>query len=218
MGTRGRDTTPLTQSPARSSGTSPSSLHHTLTEVDHATKSAHRGERHSSSTSSDSSEPCHSANEHLSDDQATPPERDPSAANLTSASSQVPASRRRDAQRDSEVPRVRGPPRARAGERRKEDNAGAAAVTDPSHAAIAMYEEWPLSDAILKCVNDNGTLTVPVQFTWATACGAHGHHVHPDNERGSKSHRTSTRPKGRLMPRRATKNAPDLNILNRGLV
>ncbi|KAK4074920.1 hypothetical protein Purlil1_12832 [Purpureocillium lilacinum] len=70
----------------------------------------------------------------------------------------VPASRRRDAQRDSEVPRVRGRSRACAEQRAKEGNAAtAAAVTGLSHAAIAMYEEWPLSDATL---NSHGPLPV----------------------------------------------------------
>ncbi|KAK4077220.1 hypothetical protein Purlil1_12434 [Purpureocillium lilacinum] len=87
---KGRDATPLTQSPARSSGTSPLSLQkHALTEVDHAKESAHNGERHSTGTSGDSAEPCHHANERLSNDQATPPDRGPSVANLPSASSQV---------------------------------------------------------------------------------------------------------------------------------
>ena len=65
---------------------------HTLTEVDHAKDYAHSGERHNTSTSGDSAEPCHSADEHLSNDQATPPDRDPSEANVPSASSQGPAS------------------------------------------------------------------------------------------------------------------------------
>ncbi|KAK4075235.1 hypothetical protein Purlil1_12725 [Purpureocillium lilacinum] len=90
---RGHDAAPVMQSPTRSSGTSPSSLQsHTLTEVDHAKESAHNGECHSTSTACDSSEPCHSANEHLLNDQATPPNRDPSVAEPPSASSQVPAS------------------------------------------------------------------------------------------------------------------------------
>ena len=114
----------------------------------------------------------------------------------------VPASRRRDAQRDSEVPRVRGPSRARAEQRRKEDNAGAATVTGPSHAAIAMYEEWPLSDAILKCVHDNGTSTFQLQFTWATAIGASDHHDHTRSKPGSKGARSSTRARSKQVSRK----------------
>ncbi|PWI63943.1 hypothetical protein PCL_02564 [Purpureocillium lilacinum] len=71
---RVRDATRLTQSPARSSD------------------SAHNVDRHSTGTSGDSAEPCHPANEHLSNDQATPPDRDPSIANLPFSSSQVPTS------------------------------------------------------------------------------------------------------------------------------
>ena len=52
--------------------------------------SAHNVDRHCTGTSDDSTEPCHPTNEHLSDDQATAPDRDPSVANLPFASSQVP--------------------------------------------------------------------------------------------------------------------------------
>ncbi|KAK4073562.1 hypothetical protein Purlil1_13024 [Purpureocillium lilacinum] len=134
----------------------------------------------------------------------------------------VSASRRRDAQRNSELPRVRGPSRARGEKRGKEDNAGAAAVTDPAHAAIAMYEEWPLSDAILKCVHDNGTSTFQLQFTWATACGARGrggHHYHTESESGNKGSRSSKRaPRGQVVSRkRTTENLPGTNISKSGL-
>lgn len=114
----------------------------------------------------------------------------------------VPASRRRDTQRDFEGPRARGPSRARRENRGKEDNAGAATVTGPSHAAIAMYEEWPLSDAILKCVHDNGTSTFQLQFTWATASGAYDHHDHTRRKPGSKGARSSTRARSKQVSRK----------------
>ena len=63
-----------------------------MTEVAHAKESAHNEEHHSTGTSGDSTEPCHPANEHLSNDQATPLDRGSSVPNLPSASLQAPPS------------------------------------------------------------------------------------------------------------------------------
>lgn len=42
------------------------------------------------------------------------------------------------------------------------------------HAAIASYDEWLLSDAVLKCVQENGTATFQLQFaSVVTPCMAH---------------------------------------------
>lgn len=42
---------------------------------------------------------------------------------------------------------------------------------------IASYEEWLLSDAVLKCIRDNGTMTFQMQFTHTPSpCGIHAKH------------------------------------------
>ncbi|OAQ58054.1 chromo (CHRromatin organization MOdifier) domain-containing protein [Pochonia chlamydosporia 170] len=42
---------------------------------------------------------------------------------------------------------------------------------------IANYEEWFLSDAMLKCIRDNGTMTFQMQFTHTPSpCGIHAKH------------------------------------------
>ncbi|KND93007.1 hypothetical protein TOPH_02388 [Tolypocladium ophioglossoides CBS 100239] len=86
----------------------------------------------------------------------------------------IPAPRRRDARRGSE--QLQGPKLHRAGKvkRGTGGNARSTRTDNPAHAAIAIYEEWPLANAVLKCVQDNGTATFQLQFTWATECKANG--------------------------------------------
>lgn len=105
----------------------------------------------------------------------------------------IPALRQRDAQRNSRLPRARGPCRARKEKGGKGGNAGAT----PAHTAITVYEEWPLPNAVLKCVQDNSTATFQLQFTWATARKGHDSQVQPACKRRQLSKKTQHGPETR---------------------
>lgn len=37
----------------------------------------------------------------------------------------------------------------------------------------ASYQEWPLPEATLKCVRENGRATFQLEFTWGSPCATH---------------------------------------------
>ncbi|KJZ71100.1 hypothetical protein HIM_09519 [Hirsutella minnesotensis 3608] len=87
----------------------------------------------------------------------------------------VPARKRRKTatparRRRGQVESLQQPPKLRprrvARPKRGSDTVSA---TNSEAATTASYEEWPLSDAVLKCVRDNGMATFQLQFTWTTA-------------------------------------------------
>ncbi|PHH86043.1 hypothetical protein CDD83_10835 [Cordyceps sp. RAO-2017] len=66
------------------------------------------------------------------------------------------------------------PPRTRPRRARRQKSSSNIVSSTISYATrLASYEEWPLSDAVLKCARDNGTATFQLQFTWAASCMAH---------------------------------------------
>ncbi|KEY74534.1 hypothetical protein S7711_11538 [Stachybotrys chartarum IBT 7711] len=67
-----------------------------------------------------------------------------------------------------------GPRPTRQAKERGMDETAPVNAQQTKHDAIASYEEWPLSDAVLKCVRSDGMATFQLQFTWATSCMAHG--------------------------------------------
>ena len=86
----------------------------------------------------------------------------------------APILRQRNAQRDARLPRRSRPRAARKQKRWRGDDALSANTEALAYPAITIDKEWPLPDAVLECVRDNGTATFQLQFTWATACEAHG--------------------------------------------
>lgn len=79
------------------------------------------------------------------------------------------ARRRRDQFVNQRQPPRLQPRRAR----RQKSNSEIASSAKNEAASLASYEEWPFSDAVLKCVRDSGTATFQLQFTWATSYLAH---------------------------------------------
>lgn len=80
----------------------------------------------------------------------------------------APAPRQHLARRGSRLPQGRRPRIIG-----KQERTGGNSAVWSAHPVIANAEEWPLSNAVLKCVQDNGKAAFQLHFTWATSCGLH---------------------------------------------
>lgn len=70
--------------------------------------------------------------------------------------------------------------------------------------AIISYKEWLLSDAVLKCIRDNGRMTLQVQFTYAPSpCGVHTEQpqqkIHSQPRDKDQPQKRAVKPKSRVM-------------------
>lgn len=81
--------------------------------------------------------------------------------------------RKRVAQRNLSLPQR---PQARASTRQLKQSADKPLMSDEQQARdaiIASYQEWPLPDATLKCVQENNMAIFQLHFTWPTTCPKH---------------------------------------------
>ncbi|KAL6406242.1 hypothetical protein AUP68_10412 [Ilyonectria robusta] len=114
----------------------------------------------------------------------------------------------RDAAAGVERPRWRSPSlRSRSTQSTyREKNAQASGILSPAssrampdeteaRAVLAKFEEWPLENASLKCITENGQTTFQLQFEW-TPCTKHGHASSTVRDRiDLRSTRTTSRAK-----------------------
>lgn len=103
-------------------------------------------------------------------------------------------SRRRKPKRDISGPQARN--------RRK--TSSPASRDQNMDTAIASYEEWLLSDAVLKCIRDNGRMTFQVQFTHAPSpCGVHTEQpqqmIHSQPKDKDQPQKRAVKPKSRVL-------------------